>query len=353
MVVTGDMPAGMSTFEEQRWHEIQEWRDAFSGSGLRLPQSVQGKLSYVRDRANQAWNAVPGNETIEEWMARAINGGFHITIDIVATTVREPKVVARVNRHAPWEVTGYPDFQKLDLWYLDKACPQLKFRRSLFSAGHGAANGFFAGGATMAGAATGGMGALPAAGTVAGLAVADAAAMVGNMLQASADVGAHYGFDPERPQEHAILMSLLGVALAQEGAKTAAIMKVRELALMLAAGRTIAELSKKQLFNILRRVYAALLLKTTKRNIAKGVPLLGIALGVGVNYGSVRRMVDAAQHMYPERFLREKYMADSYSGPVKDLDALFDEAVDDEDQGIMDRLEELPEEDFGHDNTEE
>lgn len=181
---------------------------------------------------------------------------------------------------------------------------------------------------------------MPAAGAVAGLAVTDAAALVGNMVQSCAYIGGYYGFDARKPQEHAILMSMLGAGMAKEAGKVAAMMRVRDLALSLAAKRTIEELSKKQLYNVLRRIYALLLLKTGKRNIAKGVPVLGVGLGAGINYGTVRKVVDAAQHLYPERFLIVKYS--DPGDTVIDLSTAFEDLVDEEDEGIMQRLDELP-----------
>ena len=338
------MPQGMTAYEQKRWLAIQEWKlDASKPPKVHLPTAVRNKVDVVSDKLNDAWKAVPGNDKIEIWIAEAINGGFHMTIDGLATTIHEDRIVRKVNRNTSDHVRSYEDFRMVDLEPLDRARRDSKLVRSLAAAGHGAASGFFAGGATSAGAATGGMGALPAAGAVAALAVADSVALIGGMVQGSALLGAHYGFDPRKPSEHAMLMSMLGVGAAREAAKIVAMMQVRDLALALAAKRTIAQLSQMQLFNLMRRVYALLLLKTTKKNIAKGLPLVGIGLGAGVNYGAARGVLDAAQHLYPERFLLVKYtdISDADAWAV-DVEAIFVDDVDESDLGILQRLEELP-----------
>jgi hypothetical protein len=338
---TAAMPDGLSTYETKRWDEIQDWKvHATKPSKVRLPVAVKDKVEIAAEKARSAWEAVPGNDQVEKWIAEAINGSFHMTIDLVAKTVDEERIVRKVSAAAGFPLGSYADLAELDLRPLDKAAPDQKVLRSFIAAGHGAAAGFVAGGAAGVGAASGGMGALPAAGVVAGTLVTDAAALVGNMVQSAAYVGAHYGFDAKRPQEHAILMSMLGAGIAKEAGKVAAMMRVRDLALALAAKKTIAELSKKQLYHVLRRIYGLLLLKTTKRSIAKGVPILGVGLGAGINYGTVRKVVDAAQHLYPERFLVVKY-SDPGDGII-DLNAAFDDLVDEADEGIMQRLDELP-----------
>ena len=342
-----EIPAGLSPYEQQRWDEIQLWKEnTVLPRKVRTPEAVRTKLQAASDRVGEAWNAVPGNVKIETWIAEAINGGFHMTIDAVSTTVREERIVRKVDGKADRPVRGFEDFLLLDLKPLDRARPDTKGLRSVAAAGHGAASGFVAGGATAAGAGTGGMGALPAAGVVAGLAVADAVALVGGMLQGTALIGAHYGFDPRRPSERAMLMTMLGAGAAREAAKVTAMMKVRDLALALAAKQTIAQLSQRQLFNLMRRFYALLLLKTTKKNIAKGVPVLGAGLGAGLNYAASRQVLDTAQHLYPERFLLEKYPTESQpetsDWTVTVEQVLVDEEVDDADRGILERLEELP-----------
>jgi hypothetical protein len=135
---------------------------------------------------------------------------------------------------------------------------------------------------------------------------------------------------------------MLVVGTASQGAKVAAMMRVRELALALAAKRTLEQLSQRQLFNLMRRFYAVFLLKTAKKNIAKGVPILGAGLGAGINYAATRRTLEAARYLYPERFLIAKYSAESDSLAFGiDVLTIEPEDIDEGDRGILARLDEI------------
>lgn len=127
-------------------------------------------------------------------------------------------------------------------------------------------------------------------------------------------------------------------------------MRVRELALALAAKQTIAQLSQKQLFVLMRQVYALLIIKTAKKNIAKGLPLVGAGLGAGLNYAAARQILDTGRHLYPERFLTTKYQ-ESHTGGQHHVEVIdvFPDDADDTDRRILDRLNELP---FGEESGE-
>jgi hypothetical protein len=294
----------------------------------------------VAQKAGEIWDNVPGNDALERAFASAIKGGFDMALDITESTINERKVVKRVTKGLSIEATGYDDLRGLDLATLDARAPKNAKKRAALAAGHGAVAGLVAGGATAAGAATGGMGALPAAGIVALTILADTAAVSVGSIQGAAYVGAHYGYDPTRPAERAMMMSLLAGTLAADAAKAQALRQVRQLALDLAAKRTVQELSEGALYNMMLRIYGALMISTAKRSVAKGVPVLGAGVGATVNYYTVRRTIVSADHAYPERWLMDKY--DSPPGGVVDVEvveAAVDAAVGDQDRGILDRLE--------------
>jgi hypothetical protein len=184
------------------------------------------------------------------------------------------------------------------------------------------------------------MGALPAAGVVALAILSDSAAVSVGSIQGAAYVGAHYGYDPRQPAERAMMLQLLAGTLAADAAKANALFQVRQLALDLAARRTVQELSSGALYRMMLRIYGALMLDTAKRSLAKGLPVLGVGLGAATNYHMVRRTIVAADHAYPERWLMEKYGA--AGGEPLDVDAVeaaVDAAVGDADRHILDRLD--------------
>ncbi|MGI8794604.1 MAG: EcsC family protein, partial [Acidimicrobiales bacterium] len=158
-------------------------------------------------------------------------------------------------------------------------------------------------------------------------------------IQGAAYVGAHYGYDPRQPAERAMMLGLLAGTLAADAAKAQALRQVRQLALDLAAKRTVQELSAGALYNMMLRIYGALMISTAKRSVAKGVPVLGAGVGATVNYHTVRRTIVSADYAYPERWLMDKYdSATVESVDVEVVEAAGDAAVGQEDSGILDRL---------------
>lgn len=335
-----EKPTGMTSYENERWEAIQAWR-ATTPRRLteRLPENVRDRTKLAAQKAGEIWERIPGNESLESAFASAIKGGFDMAMDITESTINERKVVARVTKGLPIEAMGYADLRGLDLATLDERAPKNARKRAALAAGHGAAAGLVAGGATAAGAATGGMAALPAAGIVALAIVADTAAVSVGSMQGAAYVGAHYGYDPRQPAERAMMLSLLAGTLAADAAKAQALRQVRQLALDLAARRAAQDLSEGALYNMMLRIYGALMLNTAKRNIAKGVPVLGAGIGATVNYHTVRRTIASADYAYPERWLMDKYDSTVETVDVEVVQAAIDAAVGDEDRGILARLE--------------
>jgi hypothetical protein len=136
-----------------------------------------------------------------------------------------------------------------------------------------------------------------------------------------------------------MMMSLLAGTFAADAAKVQALRQVRQLALDLAARRTVQELSEGALYNMMLRIYGALMLDTAKRSVAKGLPVLGAGVGAAANYHTVRRTIASADHAYPERWLMDKY--DSATVEIVDVEvveAAVDAAVGEGDHGILDRL---------------
>lgn len=333
-------PSGMTQYESMRWDEIQAWRSPTrKGLAERLPEKVQAGVRQAAEKVEGIWDKVPGNVALQKVFASAIQGGFDMALDATESTIKEHKVVQRVTKGLAIDAAHYDDLHRLELAILDERAPGNAKKRAALAAGHGAAAGFVAGGALAAGAGTGGMGALPAAGIVASTILADTAAVSIGSIQGAAYVGAHYGYDPTRPAERAMMLSLLGGALAADAAKAQALRQVRQLALDLAAKRTVTDLTESALYRMMLRIYGSLMLDVAKRSVAKGLPVLGAGVGAATNYHTVRRTIVAADHAYPERWLFDKYQ----SGDVEAIDvgiveAAVESAISDGDRQILDRL---------------
>lgn len=91
---------------------------------------VKRKIEVATDRVNEAWQAVPGNANMEVWIARAINGGFEMSLDLINKTIREERIIRKVARKADRQVSSLDDFAALDLKPLDEASPDSMILRS-------------------------------------------------------------------------------------------------------------------------------------------------------------------------------------------------------------------------------
>lgn len=130
--------------------------------------------------------------------------------------------------------------------------------------------------------------------TAAGVLGADSVLTTATCVRAVAHVGAYYGYDPRTEAERAVVLAVLATSLATPGnATVSAHAQLRALVRGAtttgpAAGTVVAQLSG-------------------PREFAPLVPALGIVLGALLTARLVARVVDDADHLYRERFLREKY----------------------------------------------
>lgn len=333
-----DAPGGMTPYELHEWNAIQAWKHSAAQPGKQLvPEGVRQAGKQVVHRAGELWEQVPGNAQIEAAIQETMDGGFQLFTDAVAEAVTEQRVLRKYEPHFGYRPT-YDDILQLDLSVPDGVAPDMRFRRSLVSAATGGAAGFVAGGATAAGAGTGGAAVLPAAGIFATAILTDTAATLANAAHCAATLGSYYGFDPNEEAERALIMSVIGAGLATGAAKHAAMLQVRDVSVMLAQKATWSVLNKKHLIILMKRIYSGLMIDTTKRSMAKGVPLAGAAFGAGMNYRAIRRSVITSNHLYRERFLVTKYQ--SWRGAptisIDDIDIVHDRDLDDAERALGD-----------------
>jgi hypothetical protein len=327
-------PSGMSQYELDAWHQIQAWKDDASKPGRNLvPEPVKRSGRKVVKKSSELWSEVPGNEKVAAAVKQAVEGGFQLFTDTVAEAVTEQLVLRKYEPHFGYR-PRYDELQDLDLQVPDDIAPDMRITRSLTSAATGGAAGFIAGGATAAGAASGGAAALPAAGIIATTIAADTAATLANAAHCAATIGAYYGFDPNEEAERALIMSVIGAGLATGATKQAAMKQVRDVSVLLAQKATWSTLNQKHLVLLMKKIYGALTISTTKKSMAKGLPAAGAFLGAGMNYRSIRRGVITAGYLYRERFLLSKYegwrlMPQMH---VHDIEVVHDEILDEGEQ---------------------
>lgn len=109
-----------------------------------------------------------------------------------------------------------------------------------------------------------------------------------------------------------MILAVIGVGVVGEGAaKQAAMLHVRQVAMMLARRAAWKELGEEVIVKLIQGLFANLSVTLTKRKLAQALPVAGIAIGAGSNYALMRKVETAASFAYRERFLMENYGLDS------------------------------------------
>jgi hypothetical protein len=136
---------------------------------------------------------------------------------------------------------------------------------------------------------------------------ADAAAVLLASHRAIAHVAAYYGYDVDDPQERLFAFGVLGVGTAGQAGKAAAYVELNKVVQALARNKIWVELNQHVVTRIVQRVYTVLGIRLTQRKLGQAIPVIGIVLGAGMNAQLLARVADDADHLYRERFLRERY----------------------------------------------
>jgi hypothetical protein len=134
-----------------------------------------------------------------------------------------------------------------------------------------------------------------------------------------AHTAAYYGYDAEKAAEALFALGVLGVGTATQAGKTAAYIELNKVVQNLARNTTWEVLDKSVVTKVINQVYARLGMTITKEKLGQAVPVLGIALGAGLNARLIARVADNAEWLYRERFLAEKY-GSQIETPTSDLD---------------------------------
>lgn len=184
-------------------------------------------------------------------------------------------------------------------------------RYTTFSTIEGAGAGLAVSGgellATTGGVFGAGAGAAPGVGTVAAAIAADATLVLGAMTRAVAHTAAYYGYDTELPQERVFALGVLNFGMAQQAGKSFAYVQLNKIVNDLARRATWAQLNKNAVTQIVKAFYERFATQLTRKKLGQAVPVLGIVIGAGLNARLLSNLTSDAEHLYRERFLREKF----------------------------------------------
>lgn len=297
----------LSEYEREAWHHVQRWRQSQAQRQRRLPVPVRERLGKAAERASGVWDAAPGTELINQALQESLSGGTDALTDAVAASLRRERILAAV-RGAGAAVDDLADLRTLDLQLLDDVRPRLNLRYAAASASTGVGSGFVASGGTAAALGTSGVAAAPSAMAVGAALAADVLATIALAARVVTHYAGYHGYDAREEEEKAFLLAVIGLGVAGEGAaKQAALLHVRKVGMMVARRATWSELGDEAIVRLIQGLFAKLSGQLTKRKLTQALPVAGIAIGAGMNYGLMRRVGTAASYAYKERFLIEKY----------------------------------------------
>lgn len=337
----------MSKYDAQAWQAIQEWHQP-SSPRWKPPATAITVLRSGRQKLRAGIDHVPGSSTVLDAVQNALAGLLGPVDRAAAATLNTGRILARFNRrgHA---VAVLGDIRGLDLQVIDRVKPRVDLRYVVALALEGAAAGvamsggeIVAAGGTVLGA---GAGAAPGIGMLVGVTAADAVAVLAASSRVTSEIAAYYGYDVELPHERLYAAGVLGVGLAPQAGKFAAYQELNKLVQALARRKAWDVLNQNVLTGVIRRVYLAFGERLTQRKLAQAVPVLGIVLGAGLNAKTLADAAEAADVLYRERFLREKYklgadvdVPTGHPEGVVDIAEILDaEIIEDDGDGIQDQ----------------
>lgn len=260
----------------------------------------------VGARARKVASAIPTGVT--DWGGAGF-GSVRGMVGRISRAGLSPKRVVHQHQKRGHEVSSLFDMRHLDLEQIDAVRGRgARWSYPIMAAASGAGAGFVISGSQLLGVVGAGATAAPAAGTIAGALVGDAAAVLTLSSRSVGQVSLFYGYDPEDPSEKLFVMSVVNAGTAvSAGAKTAAMADISRLTQALARRSTWKVLDRSIIAQVYKQFTKAFEARFTKASLGKIVPAVGIAVGGAFNWATLESIVDVADMAYRRRFLLEKY----------------------------------------------
>jgi hypothetical protein len=260
-------PDAMTPGDARAWAAVARWRSADpAGSGW------WNRLGAL---ALSGLRMLPGAGLVDGVVGGAVTGPLHdagVWLGWFAAGRPEQVLAALAEAGFPVEVAA--DLRRVDVDDLRAVRASLTRTHVIAAVVRGGLIGAAAGAATgAASAATGVAAALTAT-------ALDTVLSAAACTRAVARVALHYGYDPAQPPERDFALAVLAAGLSPDPAR----------AVVGGPGRPRPDFGH----------HAAC-------ELARGVPGLGVGIGVVVSTRQIARVLETAEHLYIERFLREKY----------------------------------------------
>lgn len=304
--MTADAEPGTRTDAEQ-WREVEEWKERVSTSTPVLTP-LRDTVTEVRSMVQAGLLRVPGMQQVDDGVHEVLHQLASAGAGAGAATLRRDAVFARY-RALGHDVTDFKDIRRLDVAQVQAAMPRLDLAYPAFAAVQGGATSLLM--TTGASAAAGGsslvgIGGIPGVAVIVASLTGDALLTVAACTRAVAHVGAYYGYDVTKRTEQVLALAILAVGLSNDADAPGAYEEVSSLLTQAAEG-VKKKRRQRQLRRLGHAVHQRLLSQIGQRELAQLVPVVGIGIGAALSARLLGRVVDAAEHLYRERFLYEKY----------------------------------------------
>lgn len=302
----------MSAYEARAWHELLAWREKqLTKRERRLPAPLRETAGRAKQLAAQGWEKVPGGDAIRDGLVKAVEGLHEGVTDLAIRTLRQAAIIESYSS-AGHPISALDQIRKLDLEAVDARLPDLSFRYAAAIGAEGAIAGALMGGAAVAtvggGVAGAGAGAAPGAFTAVGTMTVDVAALLTGSTRGAAHTMGYYGFDVRRPEERAFMLATMSIGLVTgQVAKQKAFAQLHKLVGLLARDATWKVLNQDAFVRLTGALFSKLGERLVKQKLGQLLPVVGAAIGGGMNYSYVRNVTSSAYWLGRERFLMDKY----------------------------------------------
>jgi hypothetical protein len=306
------MSTEMTPYEERAWAEIVEWRGNRLTARTRrvVPAAVRHRAGRVGQNAKEKFEALPGAHAFEAKFQEALGGLGDFGARTAMASVRDGAIIEAYRKRGH-TVDELDDIRKLDLRVIDRVKPKLGLAYTAGATAEGAVAGLAVSGGELLATAGGvfgvGAGSAPGAATVIGAMAGDAVAVLLGTNRAIAHIAAYYGYDVDKPDERLFALAVLGMGTATAAGKAAAYAEINKLVQMLARRAAWEHLRKNTVTRVVEQVFARIGIRITQRKLGQAVPIVGAVFGAGMNAKLFTSVTDDAEHIYRERFLRERY----------------------------------------------
>jgi hypothetical protein len=271
----------LSNYEKKSLNEIRIWKypPIKKENWLHKATNIAKKpLSFAGEQIMQ----IPG---IEHAIEKSVGGLVSSLNDFAQWSVRQDEIYKEYGENN-LTINSKEDIFNLDLESVDKTIGYLATKYKAL--------------AMSEGAATGAVG-LP------GIAL-DIPALVLLNLRAIGEYATYCGFDVSHEQERLFAMQVLALASSPtDASKQVAMSQLIKIAGEVAKKKTWKELERHAFVQMVQHIAKSLGVQLTKAKLAQVVPATGAIIGGGFNAYYTTKVCTAANFLYRERFLAEKY----------------------------------------------